>query len=268
MLCNSRDSAGLFVGLTSEEVEKRRAEFGSNSVATPHEPRWRLFVAKFWAPIPWLLELAIVLQIALGRYLEAALIAALLLFNATLSFIQEGRAGAAVAALKTRLAPTAMVRRDGVWTRRLASELVPGDAISLPLGALVPADAHIVSGDATIDQSTLTGESIPVEANPGDDVYAGSLVRHGEAVAEVTTTGARTLYGRTIELVRGARTVSTEQKAILGVTRNLAIVNGAVAAFVIVYGFALGLPRDDLISLALTAVLATRLGIQVNDQVC
>ena len=245
------------VGLTSQEAEKRLAEFGPNSVATPGEPRWRSFFAKLWSPIPWMLELAIILQIVLGRYGEATLIAALLLFNATLSFIQEGRAGAAVAALRKRLAPTALVRRDGVWTQRAASDLVPGDIVSLSLGALVPADARIVSGAATIDQSALTGESAPVAASAGGEVYAGSLVRQGQAMAEVTATGARSYYGRSAELVRTARVVSTEQKAILGVTRNLAAVNGVAAALIIAYGFAIGLPREDLIRLGLTAVLAT-----------
>jgi H+-transporting ATPase len=116
-------------------------------------PRWQKFLAKFWAPIPWMLEAAIVLQIALGVYVEAAVIGELLLFNATLGFMQEGRAGGALAALKKRLAPTALVCRNGEWGHIPASELVPGDAIRLPLGALVPADATLVSGSVMVDQN-------------------------------------------------------------------------------------------------------------------
>jgi H+-transporting ATPase len=204
-----------------------------------------------------MLEAAVVLQVGIGAYVEAAVIAALLLFNATLGFVQEGRATAALAALKKRLAPTALVLRDGAWVRLTASKLVPGDAIRLPLGAVVPADARIASGSVMVDQSVLTGESVPVDANPGSLVYAGSLVRRGQAVAEVTATGSKTYFGRTAELVRVARAASTEQAAIFGVTRNLAVVNGAVAGLIVAYAYAIALPSADLVRLALTALLAT-----------
>jgi H+-transporting ATPase len=204
-----------------------------------------------------MLEAAIVLQVGIGAYVEAAVIAVLLLFNATLGFVQEGRATAAFAALKKRLAPTALALRDGAWIRLAASEVVPGDTIRLALGALVPADARIVSGAVMVDQSMLTGESVPVDANPGSLVYAGSLVRRGQAVAEVTVTGSKTYFGRTAELVRVARAASTEQAAIFGVTRNLAVVNGAVAGLIVAYAYAIALPSADLVRLALTALLAT-----------
>ena len=127
-------------GLTSAEARRRLAEFGRNTISEQIPPRWKIFLAKFWGPIPWMLEAAIVLQIALGVYVEASVICGLLLFNATLGFLQEGRAGKALAALKQRLAPTALVLRDGEWRRIAASELVPNDAIRLALGAMVPAD--------------------------------------------------------------------------------------------------------------------------------
>jgi H+-transporting ATPase len=249
--------ATTLIGLTSAEARRRLSEFGPNAVTEEAPPRWRTFLAKFWAPVPWMLEAAIVLQLGLGQYVEAAVVGTLLLFNATLGFIQEGRAGAALAALKTRLAPTALVRRDGEWVRLPAAELVPGDAIRLPLGALVPADAAIVSGSVMVDQSMLTGESVPVDANPGSQVYAGSLVRRGQAIAEVTTTGSKTYFGRAAALVRVAHARSSEQAAIFGATRNLAVVNGTVAVLIIVYAYATALPSGDLIRLALTALLAT-----------
>jgi H+-transporting ATPase len=233
------------------------AEFGPNTVADEAPPRWRTYLAKFWAPIPWMLELAIVLQAGCGEYVEAAVIIGLLFFNATLGFVQEGRASAALAALNKRLAPTALVRRDGAWVRCPASELVPGDAIRLALGALVPADARLVSGSVMVDQSMITGESVPVDAGPGSGVYAGSLVRRGQAIAEVTATGSKTYFGRAAELVRIAHAGSTEQAAIFGATRNLVLVNGTVAVLIIAYAFTLALPSADLISLALTALLAT-----------
>ena len=244
-------------GLTSAEARRRRNEFGPNAVSEQAPPRWSIFLAKFWGPIPWMLEAAIVLQIGLGAYIEAAVIGGLLLFNATLGFIQEGRAGAALAALKQRLAPTALVCRDGEWAHIPASDLVPGDAIRLAIGALVPADARLVSGSVMIDQSMLTGESLPVDAGLGSELYAGSLVRRGQAIAEVTATGAKTNFGRTAELVRVAHAASTEQAAVFAVTRNLAIVNGTVAALIIAYAYVVELPAADQVRLGLTALLAT-----------
>lgn len=244
-------------GLTSDEARRRLGEFGPNAITEEAPPRWRVFLAKFWAPVPWMLEAAIVVQVGLGQYIEAAVVGGLLLFNAILGFIQEGRAGAALMALKQRLAPTALVRRDGEWVRLPAAVLVPGDMIRLALGALVPADAVVVSGSVMVDQSMLTGESVPVDANTGGPVYAGSLVRRGQAIAEVTATGSRTYFGRAAELVRIAQSRSTEQAAVFGATRNLAIVNGTVAVLVVASGYALAMPPADLIRLALTALLAT-----------
>lgn len=245
------------IGLTSAEARRRLAECGPNAITEEAPPRWRVFLAKFSAPIPWMLEAAIVLQLGFGQYVEAAVVGGLLLFNATLGFIQEGRAGAALAALKKRLAPTALVLRDGEWLRLPASELVLGDAIRLPLGALVPADATVVSGSVMVDQSMLTGESVPVDANTGDTVYAGSLVRRGQAIALVTATGSKTYFGRATELVRIAHSRSTEQAAIFGATRNLAIVNGTVAVLIVATAYTMALPSGDVIRLALTALLAT-----------
>jgi len=245
------------IGLTTAEARQRRGEFGLNIVVETDVPLWRIFLTKFWAPVPWMLEAAIILQLALGEYFEALVVGGLLVFNATLGLIQEGRANASLAALKSRLAPTALVRRDGEWLRCPAAELVPGDAIRLPLGALVPADASIVSGAVMVDQSMLTGESVPIDANPGSQVYAGSLVRRGQAIAGVTATGAKTYFGRAAELVRLARAASTEQAAIFAATRNLAIANGTIAALIVIYAFAVALPVADLVRLGLTALLAT-----------
>ena len=257
MLYFASAEAATPTGLTGAEARRRLGEFGPNAVGEEAPKRWRVFLAKFWGPIPWMLEAAILLQLGLAEYVEAAVIGGLLLFNATLGFVQEGRAGAALAALKKRLAPTALVRRDGEWARLPASELVPGDVVRLPLGALVPADAGIVSGSVMVDQSMLTGESVPVEAGAGSLAYAGSLVRRGQAIAEVTATGSKTYFGRAAELVRVARSTSTEQAAVFAATRNLALVNGTVAVLIVTYAWATALPAGDLIRLALTALLAT-----------
>ena len=244
-------------GLSAEEARRRLTEFGPNAVSEAAPPRWKTYLAKFWSPIAWLLEVAMIVELGLGKFVEAAVIAGLLLFNATLGFIQEGRAGAALAALKKRLAPTALARRDGEWVRLPAAELVPGDAIRLPLGAVVPADARLISGAITVDQSILTGESVPVDANRGDTVYAGALVRRGQAIAEVMATGSRTYFGRAAELVRTARYTSTEQAAIFAATRNLAFVNASVAIGIVIYAYATAMSPHDLVPLGLTMLLAT-----------
>ena len=203
----------------------------------------RQALTKFWAPVPWMLEAAIVLELALGKYVEAGIIAALLAFNAALGFFQEGRAQATLAALKSRLALNAVVRRDNAWKTVPATELVVGDLVKLSLGAVVAADVRLIDGSVLLDQSMLTGESVPIEAGAGFETYAGALVRRGEAVAEVTATGAHTKFGRTAELIRTAHVVSSQQKAVLRVVRNLAMFNGFLIVLIMVaYAYVLRLP--------------------------
>jgi H+-transporting ATPase len=244
-------------GLTSEEARRRLEKFGLNTMPDTALHPGRMALEKFWAPVPWMLEGAIVLQLALGKYVEAAIIATLLIFNAAVGLLQEGRAQATLAALKSRLALNASVRRDGVWKTIPAAELAPGDVVKLSLGGVVSADARLTGGEILLDQSMLTGESAPIEAGAGLDAYAGALVRRGEAVAEVTATGVRTKFGRTAELVRTAHVVSSQQKAVLRVVRNLAAFNGVVIAILVVYSFFLKMPLSDVVSLVLTAVLAS-----------
>jgi len=217
----------------------------------------RSALGKLWAPVPWMLEAAIALELMLGKFSEAAIIAALLVFNAALGFIQESRAQATLAALRSRLALNVAVRRDGVWRVLPAAALVPGDVVKLSLGGVVAADVTLTDGEVLLDQSMLTGESIPIEAGPGVHSYAGALVRRGEAVAEVTATGARTQFGRTAELVRSAHVVSSQQQAVLRVVRNLAICNGVLIVVLVAYAHYLAMPADEIIPLVLTAVLAS-----------
>ncbi len=243
-------------GLTSEEARRRLQKFGANGVAEVAARPVFAALGKFWAPVPWMLEAAIVLQLVLGEYVEAAFIGALLFFNAALGFFQENRAQATLNALKSRLALNATVRRDGSWKNILAAQLVPGDIIKLSLGGVVGADVRLLNGELLLDQSTLTGESLPVEASAGTTTYAGALVRRGEATAEVTATGARTKFGRTAELVRTAHAVSSQQKAVLGVVRNLVLFNAAIVVAQVAYAVSLKLPILEIIPLALTAILA------------
>jgi H+-transporting ATPase len=213
-------------------------------------------LAKFWAPVPWLLEASIVLELVLHKYYEAAVIGALLVFNAALAWLQESRAQATLAALKSRLALNASVQRDGVWKTVPAAELACGDLVKLSLGGVVAADVHLTGGSVELDQSMLTGESLPIEAGPGVDTFAGALVRRGEATAVVTATGVRTKFGRTAELVRTAHVVSTQQTAVLKIVRNLAIFNGLVILAMGAYGYTHAMPWSEIVPLLLTSVLA------------
>jgi H+-transporting ATPase len=244
-------------GLSSAEARDRLEKVGPNAMPDTALRPLRQVLEKFWAPVPWMLEASIALELALGKYVEAAIIAVLLVFNAALGLFQESRAQATLAALKSRLALNATVRRDSDWKTIPAAEVVPGDLLKLSLGGVVAADARLTGGEVLLDQSMLTGESVPIEAGPGVQTFAGALVRRGEAVAEVTATGTRTKFGRTAELVRTAHVVSSEQTAVLRVVRNLAAFNSVVIVLLVGYAYLLKLPLAEIIPLVLTAVLAS-----------
>ena len=243
-------------GLTSDEARTRLEKDGPNAMPDTSAHPLRNALAKFWAPVPWLLEASIVLELVLHKYYEAAVIAALLVFNAALAYFQESRAQATLAALKSRLALNASVQRDGAWKTVPAAELVCGDQVKLSLGGVVAADVHLTSGSVELDQSMLTGESLPIDAGPGVDTYAGALVKRGEATAVVMATGTRTKFGRTAELVRTAHVVSTQQKAVLKIVRNLAIFNGVLILAMGAYAYTHAMPWSEMIPLLLTSVLA------------
>ena len=244
-------------GLTSEEASTRLTKFGPNAMPDTSVHPLRMALEKFWAPVPWMLEAAIVLELVLGKYVEASIIATLLVFNAVLGWFQESRAQATLAALKSRLALTASALRDGLWKTVAASDLVPGDVVKLSLGGVVAADVKLTGGEVLLDQSMLTGESVPIEAGGGVQTYAGALIRRGEAEAEVTATGAHTKFGRTAELIRTAHVVSTQQKAVLRVVRNLAIFNGIMIVVMVTYAWFLKMQVAEIIPLVLTAILAS-----------
>ena len=242
-------------GLSGDEARHRLQRLGPNAMPDTSAHLLRDALGKFWAPVPWMLEAVIVIELGLHDYIEAIVIAILLVFNAALSFFQESHAQATLTALKSRLALTAAVRRDGIWKVVPAAELVDGDIVKLSLGGIVAADVHILEGSVLIDQSMLTGESVPIEAGLGVASYAGALVRRGEAVAAITATGIRTKFGRTAELVRTAHVTSTQQKVVFRVVRNLAIFNSGVIVLLASYAFAHAMPLRELVPLLLTAVL-------------
>ncbi len=244
-------------GLTSSEAQNRLKAVGPNAMPDVRVHPLRRALGKFWSPVPWMLEAAVALEALLGNTVEAVIIAGLLVFNAVLGFLQESRAEATLDALRSRLALKASVRRDGRWLTLPAAELVPGDLVKLSLGGVVAADVRLTEGEVLLDQSMLTGESAAVEAGVGKQVYAGALVRRGEASAEVTATGVRTKFGRTAELVGTAHVVSSQQKAVLRVVRNLGGFSLVVIVLIVVYAIVLRLPLDEIATLVLTAILAS-----------
>jgi H+-transporting ATPase len=244
-------------GLSSDEAARRLLSIGANAMPDPAVHPWRMALTKLWSPVPWMLEAAALLELVMRSYVEAAIIAGLLLFNATLGLFQENRAQDTLTALRSRLAMNATVKRDGAWKTVPAVELVPGDVVRLSLGSVVAADIRLTSGNVLIDQSMLTGESVPLEALTGMDAYAGALVRRGEAIGDVTATGTRTKFGRTAELVATAHVTGTEQKTVVQIVRNLSVFNGFVIIVLVGYARTLGMPFRAIIPLLLVAVLAS-----------
>lgn len=248
--------AAIPVGLSTTEAARRRSEVGPNATIEERAGLFQRVMRHCWAPVPWMLEVTIVLQVIVGERFEGLLIAILLVLNVALGVFQETHADAALDLLKRRLSPRVRVRRDGTWTDLPTAELVPGDVVQVPLGGIVPADVRIIKGLLLLDQSMLTGESIPVETAPQQIAYAGAQVRRGEAIAEVVSIGAKTYFGRTAELVRVAHVESSEQRAVLGVVRALTVVNFAIVVAMVAYAHTIRMDVPQIIPLVLTALLS------------
>lgn len=221
-------------GLTSAEAESRLKEYGYNALEEKKKSAIRIFLSYFYGPIPWMIEAAAIMAFIVEDFIDAIIILVLLLFNAVLGFFEEHEASNALNALKKSLALKARVFRDQKWQEIDAKLIVPGDIIRLYLGNIVPADCKLQQGDyLSIDQSALTGESLPVTKKVNDDVYSGSIVKQGEMIAEVTATGNKTFFGKTAKLVAKAGNISHFQKAVLRVGNFLIILAIALTVVLI-----------------------------------
>jgi H+-transporting ATPase len=252
-----KDLASSPEGLTEAEAERRLLQYGTNEISEKKTNAFLKFLTYFWGPIPWMIEVAVILSAAVRHWPDFFIILVLLLSNAIVGFWEEHQAGNAIAALKAKLAIKARVKRDGKWTTPVAKELVPGDVIRLRLGDIVPADARLLSGDSIeVDQSALTGESLPVTPQSGAAVYSGSIIRHGEIDALVYSTGTKTYFGETAKLVEEAHTVSHFQKAVLSVGNYLIVL--AVVLVAVIIGFAIfrGDPLLTTLQFALVLLVA------------
>ncbi len=249
--------AALSEGLTSREAAERLQREGPNTVAEESPRRLQTFLSKFWGPVPAMLEVAIVLELVLGHWTEAIIIAALLLFNAVLGFSQETRAQRALALLHQRLTVRARVRRDGRWQVLSAVNLVPGDLVHVRVGDVVPADLRLAEGHILVDQSALTGESLPVDQGAGGLAYAGALIRRGEASRVVTATGPRTYFGTTAELVRTAQAPSHLERLVLALVRYLVVLDLLLAVAVFGVAVVRGTPLSAILPFAVMLLVAS-----------
>jgi len=241
-------------GLTQAEAQKRLTQYGPNEIEEKKTNSFLKFLTYFWGPIPWMIEAAVLLSAIARHWPDFGIIFVLLLANAVVGFWEEHQAGNAIAALKAKLAVNARVKRDGKWVNPAARELVPGDVIRLRLGDVVPADVRLLEGDPVeVDQSALTGESLPATRKPGEAVFSGSIIRQGEIGAMVYATGANTYFGKTAQLVQEAHTVSHFQRAVLKIGNYLI----ALAVILVVLIITVAIFRGDpvLITLQFALVL-------------
>jgi H+-transporting ATPase len=244
-------------GLTQAEATKRLAQYGANEIAEKKTSTLLKLLSYFWGPIPWMIEVAVVLSGVMRHWPDFFIILVLLVANAAVGFWEERQAGNAIEALKARLAVRARVKRDGKWTTPPARDLVPGDVIRMRLGDIVPADARLLDGDeVSVDQSALTGESLPKTCKPGDAVFSGSIIRRGEIGALVYATGGKTYFGKTAELVQTAVTVSHFQKAVLRIGNYLIMLAIAMVAVIIAVGVYRGDPILTTLQFALVLTVA------------
>ncbi len=245
-------------GLSSAEAARRLQQYGPNALEEKKVSFVRMLLGYFWGPIPWMIEVAAILSALVRHWPDFFIIVALLIFNAGVGFWQEYTASNAVEALKKELAQKARVLRDGAWKVIDATGLVPGDIVRIRLGDVVPADARIIDGDyLSVDQSALTGESLPVSKKNGEEIFSGTVVKQGEVLAEVTATGKNTRFGKTAGLVEQAKTVSHFQKAVLTIGDYLIYVSLVLVAILVLVQLHRHAPWLDLIQFALILTVAS-----------
>ncbi|MCL4537093.1 MAG: plasma-membrane proton-efflux P-type ATPase [Nitrospirae bacterium] len=241
-------------GLIESGVENRLKTFGYNEITERKKNPFLEFLLRYWGPMPWLLELAMALSFILRHYLEGIIIFVLLTVNAVIGHMHSRGSQRAVELLKKKLAVQAKVLRDGKWIMKEAREIVPGDIIAVRLGDIIPADARILSGELSIDQSALTGESLPVNANQSGIAYSGSVVRQGEARCVVVNTGINTYFGKTAELVKIAKPKSHQEEVMMAIVRYMMYLGIAALVLVLTYGLAMHI-QEHLVTVLTLAVI-------------
>ena len=244
-------------GLSEAEVKKRLDEYGYNELTEEEVNPFLKFLSYFWGPIPWMIEVAAILSAIVRHWPDFAIITTLLVANAAVGFWEEYQAGNAIAALKKKLALRARVKREGIWALVPARELVPGDMIRLRIGDIVPADCKLLDGEPIqVDQSALTGESLPVTRKTGEEAYSGAVVRQGETDAAVYATGEKTFFGKTTHLVQSAHTTSHFQRAVLKIGDFLIVMAVALVILILIVSLFRGDPMMTTLQFALVLTVA------------
>jgi len=245
-------------GLSSADAQERRAFYGSNTLQEKHRSALLKLLSYFWGPIAWMIEIAALLSAIAGNVDDLVIILILLFFNAIVGFWQEYQAGNAIEQLKKNLALKARVYRDRQWLSLDASELVPGDKVKIRLGDVIPADIKLLEGDyLSVDQSALTGESLPADKRTGDLVYSSSIAKRGEMIGVVICTGAQTYFGKTARLVSNAESVSHFQKAVMQIGDYLIFISLALVCILVLVGLERHLPLMELVQFSLILTVAS-----------
>jgi H+-transporting ATPase len=244
-------------GLSSDEAGRRLRIYGYNYVEEERKSLLNDFLKRLWGPMPWLLEVAIVLSIIIEHYVEALIIATLIVVNAFIGFRHTRTSERVLRLLRSKLAIRARVLRDGKWITIDAKYIVPGDIAALGLGDIVPADCKIIEGNALVDQSMLTGESLPVEVSVGNVIYAGSILKRGQVKTVITNIGKNTYFGRTVELVKTAQPKSHQQEVMLQITKYSMYIGVAAIVAALVFAIMMGLKNTPvaLVTFAVTILM-------------
>ncbi|WP_457640200.1 plasma-membrane proton-efflux P-type ATPase [Persephonella sp.] len=253
-------NTSLQTGLSEKEAEGRLKKYGLNEIPEKEEPLWHRIFRRFWGPIPWMIEIAAVLSASVQKWEDFTIITILLFVNAGVDFWQEHKALSALKVLKQKLAKKSIVLRDGKWQEIEAKYLVPGDIIKLKIGDIIPADVKLLKGDfILVDQSALTGESLPVTKKAGDIAYANSVVKQGEMTAVVVATGLNTYFGRTVKLVAKAERQQRShfQEMVIKVGNFLIIMTLVIVALMVLVELNRGADWKELLRFSLVLTVAS-----------
>ncbi len=250
-------------GLSSEEAQRRLEEYGPNEIRERTEPLWHRIFRRFWGPIPWMIEAAAILSALVHKWEDCIIITVMLLVNAILDFVQEHRALNALAALKQKLSLEVTVLRDGTYRTVPARELVPGDIIILRIGDVVPADVQLIDGEfLSVDQSALTGESLPVTRKKEQVVYGSTIVKQGEMRGVVLNTGVNTRFHSVVALVAKASLEERShfQQMVINIGNFLIIITIILVAVIMMVGM---FRHEDMLELTRFAMVLTVAAIPV-----
>ncbi len=244
-------------GLNDADVQTQRKQYGYNEIPEKHVGPVMGTIKRMWGPIPWLLEAAMLFELFLGKVPQAVVVFLLLVFSAVIGEIQEKRAKKAIGYLHQQLQISVRALRNGIWQTMLSRELVPGDIVHVKVGDIVPADVEIINGNASVNESALTGESIDVTKEAGETIFSASTISHGEVISSVTAIGVKSSFGKTAELVRTAEPPGRLQILLFKIVRYLAYLDVILAVILVITAFIHGTPWQELLPFLVILFIAT-----------